>query len=72
MKIIVVVKTGAKKENIIKNDEFHFAVSVKEPPVGNKANLAVIKLLANYFKIPKSNIRISTGLKSKSKIIDIS
>lgn len=45
-------------------------VKVTAPAVDNKANEALIKLLAKEFKIPKSSIRIIKGKKSKNKIIE--
>lgn len=70
MKISIKVKTRAKSAKIEKNGE-EYVIYVKEEPIENKANMAIIKLLAKYFGIPKSHISIYTGLKSKRKIIEI-
>lgn len=67
MKIFVTTKTKARKTLVEKIDETHYKVSVRESPVENKANLAVIETLAKYFKIPKSKIIILSGEKSKQK-----
>lgn len=70
MKISVRVKPNARAERIEpKGNEF--TVYVKEPPKENKANKAVIKALARYFKTPKSAISIVRGLKSRHKVIEI-
>jgi len=69
MRIIVKVKTGAKKEGVEKED--YFKVSVKALPVKGKANREVIKLIADYFKTDTSRIRIVSGIKSSKKVIDI-
>lgn len=71
MRIFVKVKPNAKVERVEKIDEIHFVVSVKAPPVEGKANDALIKLLADYFNIPKGNIKIVSGLSSRSKVIEI-
>lgn len=71
MKIFVRVKTKARTEEIKKIDETHFLVSVKEQPIENKANLAVIKALAEYFNIPKSKVTLQSGQKSKQKTLSI-
>ena len=71
MKIFVKVNPGSKKEKIEKIDKSHFVVSVKELPVRGRANRAVIKVVACYFKVPQSNIRIISGLFSRQKIIKI-
>ncbi|MDH5684136.1 MAG: DUF167 domain-containing protein [candidate division WOR-3 bacterium] len=70
MKIIIKVKPNSRAEKIEKTAN-GYLVYVKEPPIENKANQAVIKLLADYFKIPKSQISILSGLKSKQKIVEL-
>ena len=70
MKIIIKVKANARTERVEKTKQ-GYSVWVKEPPVENKANQAVIRVLADYFKVPKSQISILAGLKSKQKVIQI-
>lgn len=72
MKIFVTVKAKAKKNLVEKIDETHFKVLVTESPVKNKANLAVIKVLADYFDLPKSKIIFLSGEKSKQKAFEVS
>ncbi len=67
----VKVKTKAKKEIVEKVKENDFLVSVKEPAEKGKANAAVMKALARYFKIPQTKVRIVSGHKSKQKIVEI-
>ena len=71
MKIKIKVKTNSSKEEIKKINESEFILSVKEPPIENKANQAVLKLLSEYFNVPKSNISILKGKTSRNKIIQI-
>lgn len=71
MRIFVNAKPGAKEENIKKIDESHYSVSVKEPPVKGRANYAIIGLLAEYFNVNSSNVKIISGYSSKNKIIEI-
>ncbi len=71
MRIFVKVKPNAKVEKIEKIDETHFSVSVKAPPVEGKANKAVVELIANYFNVTKSRVRIISGFSSKNKVIEI-
>ena len=70
MKINVKVIAAAKRNEIIK-EENSFKVYVNKPAVDNKANLAVIELLADYFKVRKNSVNIIKGQKSKNKIIEI-
>lgn len=71
MRIFVKTKPNAKKEEIQKIDDNHYEVRIKEPPVGGRANTAVVKALAEYFGISPSRVNIVSGHASKSKIIDV-
>lgn len=71
MKILVKVKPAAKEKSVEKIDDANFKVSVKEPPVEGRANMAVIKALAEYFGVAQSNVRIVSGFTSKMKTINI-
>lgn len=71
MKIFVKAKPKAREEEVLKVDENHFIVAVKEPPVDGKANEAIVRVLSEYFKIPKAQVRIISGQKSRQKIIEI-
>ena len=71
MKITLQVKAGAKIEKVEKIDEKNYKLWVKAPAKENKANEAVIKVLAKYFKVPKSEIIILSGAKSKIKLIEL-
>lgn len=71
MKIFVKAKPNSKKERIDKISDTNFVVSVCQPPIKGKANQAVIRALADYFKIPLSRLRIAAGTTSRNKIIEI-
>lgn len=71
MKIFVKAKPNAKEKKIVKIDETHFVVSVKEPPIKGPANIAVQKALAEYFKISLSRVILVSGFSSKHKIFEI-
>ena len=46
-------------------------VGLTSKPVGGKANLELVKKLAKYFKVPSSQVKIISGLKSRRKIVEI-
>ena len=71
MKIRVRVAPNSKIEEVIKEGDM-FLVRVKEPAKEGKANRAVIKLLAGYFGVPQRQIAISSGLGSRTKVIEVS
>lgn len=70
MKLFLTVKTNSKQEKVEKIEN-RYVVCVKEPPVENKANKALIRLLSLYFRVPKSQISIISGMKSKQKIVEV-
>ncbi len=70
MKITVKVKTG-KRKNEITEEGGQLFVNLKSKPIKGQANKELIEILSEYFKKPKSDIKIVCGEKSKSKIIEI-
>ena len=65
------IAAKAKKEKIEKIDDYNFVVYTKELPVEGRANKAIIEILAEYFHIASSNIKIVSGYNSKRKTIEI-
>ena len=47
-------------------------VHLKAPPVDGKANQALVKLLADCFKVSQSAVSIISGLNGRKKIVKIS
>jgi uncharacterized protein (TIGR00251 family) len=70
VKIRVNVKPNSKTEELTREGD-DFAVRVKEPAREGKANQAVIKLLARHFGVPQSRIKITGGIRSKNKVIEV-
>ena len=69
-KISVRVKPNSKTEEVIPEDS-GFLVRVKDAPIEGRANRAVIRLLAKHLDIPEARLRISKGLTSRTKTIQI-
>jgi uncharacterized protein (TIGR00251 family) len=70
MKIQVTVKPGSRTEELSREGD-SYIVRVKEPAREGKANQSVIKLLAEHFSVPKSQVRILSGFKSRNKVIEV-
>jgi len=70
MKIQVKVKPNSKTEELSREGD-SFMVKVKEPPKEGKANQAVIKLLAEYFGVSQSQVRILSGSRSRNKVVEV-
>ena len=72
MYVEVRVKPGSKKGALVQPSlTGELLVYVREPAVDGKANAAVIKLLADYYNVPKSCISIARGRTSRAKIIHV-
>lgn len=71
MKIFVRAKPNSKFVKVEKISDTEFRVAVCEPPKGGKANEAIIRVLAEYFRVPKSQVIIKTGQGSRNKIVEI-
>ncbi len=78
MKIFVKAKTGQKENKVtppplrlLAEAEEWYIVSTKERPVEGRANESITKLLAKYFDIPQSQIKLIAGAVSKRKVFEI-
>lgn len=71
MKCAVTVKPNSKTEKVEKAEDGTLVVWVHDPPTQGKANEAVIRLLSNYYSVPKSHIRLVLGKKGKRKLFEI-
>lgn len=71
MKITVKAKPRAKGDKVRQIDELTYEVSVTEPPVGGRANAAIVKVLAKYFNVSTSQVIIMNGEWSKIKEVEI-
>ena len=72
MNVEVRVKPGSKKGALVQPGLIgELLVYVREPAVDGKANAAVIKLLADYYNVPKSSVSITRGHTSRTKIVHV-
>ena len=70
MRIQVVVTPNAK-ESYVKKEGDSYVVAVDAPPVKGKANKRLIEILADYFGVKKSSVKIIKGEKQRRKLIEI-
>ncbi|WP_017651940.1 DUF167 domain-containing protein [Fortiea contorta] len=67
----VKVKPNAKQQKIIEQSDGSLNVHLKSPPIDGKANEELIKILAQKFHVPKSQITIKSGATSRQKLVEI-
>lgn len=58
-------------KNHIKIIGDHIEIGIMAKPVKGEANLEIIKKISKHLGIPKSNIRIVSGEKSRDKIVEV-
>lgn len=71
MKIFVKAKPKAKRKYLKQIDENHFEIAVNEPAEQGKANQAIIKVLAEYLNVSRSQLEIISGREARQKIIKL-
>lgn len=71
MRIRIRAKPNSRKETVRKIENNYYEVKVCVPPEKGKANARIIKLLSDYFKVPKSKIQIIRGETGKEKIAEL-
>jgi uncharacterized protein (TIGR00251 family) len=65
------VQPGAKRSEFAGRHGERVKLRLAAPPVEGKANAALIEFLAEYFGVPRRNVTIVSGLKSRSKRVAI-
>ncbi len=68
--INIKVVPNAKKNEVIQQAD-HLKIKIAAPPVEGKANKVFIEVLAEYFNVKKSAIKIIKGEKSRDKVVMI-
>lgn len=71
-RITVKVKPKSSKQKIILCDDGSLKVHLHSPPEDGKANEELIAYLAEILRISRTAININSGLKSKTKILELS
>jgi len=71
MRITVKVIPRAHQNIVEKCEDGTYKVRVTTTPTDGKANVAVQKLLAEYFDMPKSLVQIVHGATARIKIVEI-
>ncbi len=60
----------ARKNQITVDEDGTVRVHTSAAPADGVANDAVIKMLAEHFKVPKTSIRIIRGASTRNKVIE--
>ena len=67
----VKVHPRSRRQEIFELGENCYKIHVKSAPAKGEANQEVLKLIAKFFNVPLSSVKISQGFKSRNKLITI-
>lgn len=72
MKIPARIKPNSRhREEVVVGSDGVYIIYTKAPAIEGRANAAAIKLLAKYFGVPQSQVRLVQGATSKHKVFNI-
>ena len=72
MKISVHLKPNSRhREEVVPSDDGSLTIYTKAPAIEGRANLAAGKLLAKYFGVTPSRVKLLRGATSKYKVFNI-
>jgi len=71
MYIKVKVIPRARKTTVIELKSGMLKVKVSSPPADNRANQELVRILADYYGVKRSAVKIRKGEKSREKLVEI-
>ena len=72
MLVTVTLKPNSKhREEVVMGDDGSLTVFTKSPAVEGRANEAATRLLAKYYGVSKSRVRLVRGHTSKHKVFEV-
>ena len=71
IRIRVHVVANARRTRVEPLEDGGLRVAVTAPPHEGEANHAVIEALAEYFRVPRSRVRILLGRTARRKVVEI-
>jgi UPF0235 protein MSMEG_3845 len=72
MKFSILLKPNSRhREEVVTNDDGSLTIYTKAPAIEGRANLAAVKLLAKYFSVAPSRIKLLRGAALKYKVFEI-
>ena len=72
MKISVLLKPNSRhREEVVVGDDGSLTVYTKAPAIEGRANAAATKLLAKYFDVAPSKVKLVRGAASRYKVFEV-
>ncbi len=72
MKIPATIKPNSRhREEVVVSGDGTYIIYTKAPAIEGRANAAATKLLAKYFGVAQSAVKLVRGATSKHKVFDV-
>jgi hypothetical protein len=71
MIITLIVNPHSRYTKIEKLDDKNYRASFNVAPERGRANMKLVEMLADHFKVPKSCVEIKLGKTSREKVVEI-
>lgn len=72
MKISAKIKPNSRhREEVVAGDDGSLVVYTKAPAIEGRANLAAVKLVAKYYGVAPSRVKLVRGATSRNKVFEI-
>lgn len=71
MKVFVFLKPNSRHREVVANDDGSLTIYTKAPAIEGRANLAAVKLVAKYYGVTPSRVKLVRGVTSRNKIFEI-
>ena len=72
MKFSILLKPNSRhREEVVVGDDGVLTIYTKAPAIEGRANAAAVKLLAKYFGVASSKVKLVRGATSKYKVFEV-
>lgn len=72
MKISAKIKPNSRhREEVVADDDGSLTIYTKAPAIEGRANLAAVKLVAQYYGVAPSRVKLVRGATSRNKMFEI-
>lgn len=70
-RISITVSPGAARTELVGRHGDGWKARVAAPPERGRANDALVELLANALAVPRSSVRVVSGLAARKKVVEV-
>ena len=71
MRVTVRVHPGASREALVAREDGVLEAWLRSPPVEGRANRALLELLAERLRVPRTALRLARGASGRTKTVEL-